>query len=304
MEIDTSLLRERFVIEEQCADDQGSALSICAMSNRIVLDLQSGTLPKESFIIRTNTMHSCARFAARMIDNYERSGPIMPRIDTIAWFEIWDDIQSDYDKRYHEESWCALYYKGKMLYSVGEYHGFFDVIEQCDARSHNNYKKAIPMAVDAFKQAGKDIDIDYDSNVALVAAGNTGGGRCSMLLRGAGSKSTFNMNLKPAKNEKLNVTQLLSSAADFLEGTQLCFTIGEITEKVEQDIIQKYSDEDRKSRHAREQLGKLHATINSMENLYQARYRPERPDFDLLVEASEKETREVLYNLDESGYVD
>lgn len=301
MDIDTSLLRERFVIEEKDADGD-DALRIVAVSNRIVLDLQAGGLDPEYFVIRTNAMHSAVRLAARIVDEYDRRGPLTPRRDKIKWEELWHDLQSDFDLRYNQNAWCSLFFKGKALFSSGEYHPFFNVIEQCDAFSQGDYKKSIPFARDVFGQAGKDINIDYDSNVALVAKAKPEEARFSMLQRARESKATFHMNLSPRGDEKLQVTQLLTSAADFLEGTQLCYIIGEINEKIEQNIYEKFADEHRQGKHAQEQLVRLNVAIDAMENRYTARYRPERPDFELLTEAIEKETRETLYSLDDGGY--
>lgn len=304
MDINTSLLRERFVIEEQNIAQSEDAMRRVAMSNRMTLKLQSGTLPEEMFIVRTKTMHGCARICAELSDNYERHGPIMPRIDLIAWDKIWDNTQDDYDRRYYKNSWCVIYYRGKPIFSKGTYHKFFDVIEHCDFMGDADYHKSLPIAKKAFAQAGKDIDIEYDSNVAMVAIGNKKGGRCSMLTRGADHASTFNMNISAKPKETIHISQLFSSAGDFLEATQLCFVIGEIKEQIESEVIDKFSPEATKARHAAEELRALGAKIDSMENRHRVRYRPERPNFDLLIEESERETREKLYDIDDGGYID
>lgn len=304
MDIDTSLLREKFVIEEQNTQNKKRVFKTTAMSNRMVLHLQAGTLTKESFVLRTNTMHSCTRLSSSMIGYYEQHGSIMLRENDIKWGEMWEDVQSDFDRRYNKDSWCAIYYKGKPIFSKGKYHTFFDVIEHCDFVGNSTYYKSIPIAEKAFAKAGKDIAIEHDSNIAMVTVGGKDGGRCSMLMRGADHSSTFHLSLSPKPHETLHVSQLFDSSACFLEGTQLCYIIGDVTERIEQGLIQKYSDDATKAKHAVEQLRTLEIYIDSMERRHRVRYRPERPNFELLIAASERETRELLYNMDESGYID
>ncbi len=303
MNIDTSLLREKFVIQEHGATDDGRALRLNAFSNRIVLKLQAGTLPTEVFVIRTNTMHSCARMAAQILSTYDHHGPIVSRMDSIDWKSMWEGSNGNYDKVYNLARWVAIYHKGKIIYQSGQHHNFFDVIEQCDALSDNDYKKSIPLAKQTFQKAGKVIDIEHDINVAMVAVTNRHEGRCSMLLRGAKNKATFNMIVAPKGiGARLNAAQILSSAADFLEGTQLSFIVGLSNEQLNQGLIRRFSDEDKRGKKAHEEIKILNARIDGMNNRHKVRYRPERPDFDLLIAASEKEAREQLYDLNNSGY--
>lgn len=304
MDINTSLLREKFVIQELNITDGARALRTTAMSNRMIIKLQSGTLPEETFIVRTKTMHTCTRVCAKLIDNYERHGPIMPRIKSIEWDELWDDSQSDFDRRFNKDAWCAIYHKGKPTFSKGKHHKFFDVIEHCDFVGESTYHKSIPIAEKAFGQAGKDIEIEYDSNVAMVAIGGRNGGRCSMLTRGADHATTFNMNLTPKEDDTLHVTQLFSSAADFLEATQLCYVIGDATEYIDAGLIDKFSDDAKQAKRATEELRALNAKIDSLEHRHRVRYRPERPDFDLLVEESQREAREKLQMITGDDFIE
>ncbi len=304
MDINTSLLREKFVIQEKNMASAARALRTSAFSNRMTLKLQSGSLPEETFIIRTKTMHACSRMCAQVADNYDRHGPIIPRLAGVKWESIWDETLGDYDRRYYKDTWCAVYYKGKPVFIKGKPHKFFDVIEHCDYVGKGSYHTAIPIAKKAFGQAGKEIDIDYDSNVAMVAIGNRLGGRCSMLTRGADHATTFNMNIKPKSGEKLHITQLLSSAADFLEATQLCYVIGDTHEYIDAGLIEKFSDEDRKAKRAAEELRALDAKIDSLEHRHRVRYRPERPSFDHLIEEAQREAREKLQMIHDDEYVD
>ncbi len=300
MHVDTSLLREKFIIKENKDNNNDKQLILSARSNRMVINLQAGEMPTETFVIRTNTMHTCSRIVALIIANYEKHGPLAPRLKLIEWPEIWDDALNDFERRYNTERWISIYYKGKVVYSYGKHHHFFDVIEQCDIINKGEYIESLTLAKKAFKQAGKTVDISYDSNVALVAILNYKYSRCSMVLRAPDRTTTFNYVLKPMnKDEKISITQGLSSAGDFLEGVQLSYLVGVNNEKLNQGIIEKFSDEAKKTVAARERIYELEAQINSMENRYKVRYRPERPLFDYIIEQAEKYAKDHLDDEDE-----
>ena len=303
MNIDTSLLRERFIIKETKPEDDessGKTLTIEARSNRMVLNLQAGKLPTETFIIRTDRMHTCARMVSLLIADYEKMGPISPRAKRIEWFEMWDKSLSHYERTYNPDRWIAIYQNGKPIYKTGHYHSFLDVIEQCDALNKGDYPNSLAVAEKAFKQAGKDIKIEYDSSIALVAILGKESGRCSMLLRAPDRTTTFNYSLKPLNpGERVNVTQGLSSASDFLEGVQLSYMVGINAERVNQGMTEKFSDESKQAVKARDRIDQLNAQINSMESRYKIMYRPERPMFEYLMGQAEKYARNNMVDEDE-----
>ncbi len=293
MEIDTSLLREKFVIKEKNTGKGAKALSLICPSTRMPVDLQSSELIKEKFIIRSCNMHSCARMAAQIIYEYDKGGSLINRAIKVDWAQMWDKALSSYERRYNDNRWVAVYHKGKPIFSSGERHPFLDVIEQCDIVNKGSYEESIQLAEEAFAKAGKKINLDYDSNIALVSILGKKDGRCSMVLRGAGKTTIFNYSIKPKKkDDKIHIPQGLSSAADFLEAVQLSYMVGINNEKIELGIIKKYSDEYRQTMEARKRISELNALINSMENRYNVHYRPERPDFDLIIELSEKYAQE------------
>ncbi len=295
MHIDTSLLRERFTIREKTNDEEGKALEFNASSTRMKINLQSGELPPESFIVRAYNMHSCARMVSRIIADFEKNGPILSR--KVDWEELWDGALNSYERLYNQHRWVAVYHQGKAIFSSGEYHTFLDVIEQCDTVNKGDYDKSIPMAEDAFLQAGKHIRIQYETHVAIVAILGRKESRCSMVLRAANRSTTFNYNIKPAdKSKKLNVAQGLGTAADFIEGVQMAYLIGVHNEKLRQELVEQYSDEDKQAVEARKRLAQIDSLIDSMENRFKVRYRPERPNFEQMIVMSEEFAKEHLIN--------
>ncbi len=289
MDIDTSLLREKFIINESNADSNGKRLDLSCPSTRMSITLQTGEIAEETYVVRTHNMHSCIRMVSNIINNYERHGPLLNRSVKIKWDELWQHCINSYERKYNNGGWVAVYHKGNTIFSQNDYHQFFDVIEKCDVLNNGNYEASIKIAEDSFAKAGKDINISYNGNIALVAVLNEYEGRCSMILRGAMGTATFNYALKPKTiGQKLSISQGLSSTSDFLEGAHLSFIIGANNEKINNGTIEKYSAEYRQTQKAKERVNKLYAQINSMENRYDVRYRPERPDFDTIIAASEK----------------
>lgn len=289
MHIDTSLLREKFAIKSKVNEDGSrTSLDIRVRSNRMAIDLQREGLSIDSFVVRAESMHFCLRVSSQIIADYERKGPFAPRMDQIVWPEFWDNAHSDYDRRFNKNSWLAVYYKGALVYSKGKHHSFLDIVEQFDAMS-DTYEGSLEMAEGAFRKAGKDVTIDYNSNIAVVTVVDAKGGRCSMILRTPHKTTTFNYSITPkSETGKVVVSQSLASAGDFLEGVNLSYLVGITGVGVDRGTIEKYSDQYYKAQYARERLGTLNARINSLENRYRIRYRPERPMFDFIISQAER----------------
>jgi hypothetical protein len=296
MQIDTSLLREKFVIKEKTADKSNmAAQEMCARSNRIVLNLQTKELSKETFIIRADSMHLCARMAGHILANYENKGPFSPRLKYLKWDIIWDSALSDYERRYNIRRWVAIYHKGKLVFSQGDHHAFLDIIEQFQNRDDTGYSESLGLAEKAFQKAGREVTIEYSSNVALAIMMDSKGGRCSTILRAPNKTTAFHYYIKPKNNnEKVVVSQGLTSAANFLEGMNLSYFIGITNAQLEMEKIEKYSDEAIQLRHARSRLGEIYIKTSSLENRYAVRYRPERPMFDLIIEHTENLTKKQI----------
>lgn len=291
----SSLLREKFTIHDPLDSGSDSGAPVLALSNRMILELQSKTgHNKERFIIRSHNMHSCVRLVARMFRAYHTTGPIMVRVKDFEWETIWDQIVNEYEYDFNPHRWAAIYNNGKVLFETGQRHPFLDIIEKCDARNKGEYEKAIPVAEDAFRQLGRDIRIEYDANVALVTDMEDKQARCGVILRGPNRTTTFNFAVFPKKEPALNIPQVLTASAAFLEGVQLAFMIGMNNEKIRLGIIERFSHEEKQTREARRRLSRLNAEIANLETACEVRYRPERPEFPHIVMDAEKLAGKIL----------
>jgi hypothetical protein len=285
MQVETSLLREKFDIKEVTAKKTEMAgQEMCARSNRIELNLQADQLAKETFIIRTDSMHLCARMAGQILENYENKGPFAPRLNHVKWDIIWDTALSDFEKRYNTGRWVVVYHKGKIVYAEGEHHSFLDIIEQFQSEEGVSYSDSLKLAEKAFQKAGRDVTIEYSSNVALALNMTREGGRCSTMLRAPKKTTTFHFYLKPKEeDEKISISQGLISAGNFLEGVNLSYFIGIVNAQIAMGEIDQYSNDGIQMSNAQRRIGDIQTKINSLENRYDVRYRPERPMFDLII---------------------
>lgn len=292
-----SLLREKFTIHDAMPSDTAGRKPVIALSNRLNLPLLThDEKHSEDFIIRAQNMHTCARFSAQIARDFYDNGPILDRKKPFDWKYAYLAITKGYEKKWNPDRWVAVYHKGRLIYEDGaaHRHPFLDIIEQCDARNKSDYGKSVKVAEDAFKQAGKMVTIEHDSNIALIMNVTKEEGKCGLILRGPDHTTTFNLTAKKKADRSVHPSQCLTVAAAFLEGVQLAFLVGMAKQKLKYDLIAPGSDDARKAREAGEKLGRLNGAISQFENLFDVIYRPERPNFALMTDEAEEFARKVL----------
>lgn len=301
-EFKTTLLREKFVMTEN-GPAALKAEPIIALSNRIVLSLEGSDKEQpETYIIRAQNMHSCARLAAAIAKEYTERGAIMKRVIPFYWRNLWLDAIKGYEKDWNPDIWAAIYYKGRVIFEHGEHHAFLDIIEKCDAVNQEDYTQSVAFAESAFQQAGKDVTIKQDSNIALIVTVRGNEAQCGIILRGANKKATFNLMVKPLPNgEPVRFPTIMTGAALFLEGIQLAYAVGFANRKRDMGMIDRYSDEDRKARRGAERLANLSSAIQTLENKYDIKYRPERPDFQRMVREADEHAAKILAEAEENA---
>lgn len=296
-EFSTSLLREKFVIHDAMPVDISDNEPIVALSNRIKFSLTSkdGRVT-ENYVVRAQNMHTTARFAAQMARDFYDNGSLVDRKKPFDWRAAYLMITKGYEKDWNPHRWIAVYHNGRVIFEdgEGEHHPFLDIIEQCDARNKDDYEKTMSIAVEAFKQAGKLVNIDHDSNVALIMKVTDTEGKCGVILRGPNKTTTFNFTANPKGGRDVRESQCLTAAAAFLEGIQLAFMVGMTKQKLKYELISPASDEARKADSASRKLGRLNGAIAQFENLLNVSYRPDRPNFSTMIDEAEDFARKAL----------
>lgn len=294
----TSLLREKFLIYDAMPSQSGSGnKEIVALSNRLVLPLKSKNgYTSETFVVRAQNMHTTARMGAQIAKDFYDYGQIMGRATPFDWDTCFQTIVKGYESDWNNDLWVAVYNNGRVVYEAGEAnrHQFLDIIEQCDARNSSDYERSMEIAKDAFKQAGKLVTIEHDSNVALVMSVNEDEGKCGVIVRGPAKTTTFNLSAKKKSGRTVKVSECLSVSAAFLEGIQLAFFIGLTTQKIRYDLVGAGSSVAKQSDAASYKLGRLNSAISQFENLQNVNYRPEKPNFSQMVNEAEEFARKML----------
>ena len=296
-EFNATLLREKFIIKDAMPEKQADQKPVIALANRLSLPLYSPRLDShETLIVRAQNMHTCVRLGARLAQDFNDHGPLLGREPDYDWQDAYDAITKGYETKFNPNLWAAIYYQGRVVFEKGaaDRHPFLDVIEQCDARNNADYEKAVAVAEDAFKQAGKMVTIEHDANVALLVNVTEDEGKCGIILRGPARTTTFSFTAKKRPARGVRASSCLSASAAFLEGIQLAFQVGMIRQKIHYDLIGKSSEEAHKGEDASQKLYRLNGAISQFENMYDVRYRPEKPDFKTMVEEAEEFARKLL----------
>lgn len=294
MDFSTTLLREKFVI----SDSRGDAIEghpIVAVSNRMVVPLSDarGQIV-ETFIVRAQTMHACIRMAGKIIQTYQRSGPLMVRDEKFNFQEAWDSIIEDHEQKFNPDRWIAVYHNGRVIFAGENHHMFLDMVEKCDSKNPGNYDEAIFMAEEAFASLGRNVTIKHDGNIGMVGTVKDGYGKCGLILRNPNRRTTFNFIAENKGDRVVSAAQCMTVAAAYLEGIQIAFQIGMVNEKIRLGVMQKYCEDDRRAESGRRRLGRLNAEIRTFENGLDVRYRPEKPEFSQIVSDAEAFTRDLL----------
>ncbi len=287
-EFQSSLLRERFVISDPKTVIKNKA-PITALSNRMEITLISKRSQiAETFVIRTHNMHSCVRFASRLFQAYNHNGPILHRAPAYDWEQTWHQVEGDYERDFNPKRWIAVYSRGVPIYQFGQHHALLDVIEKCAFENDQTYDKVVGIAEEAFKNNGKALQIEHDSNVALVINFTDHDGRCGIMLRGATSSNTFNFKVSSKDDITISIPHCLSTCAAFLEGIQLAFVIGTNKVKIKVDNPENRNNLIKQNQEAKRRLSRLEAEISNLEEAHSVRYRPEKPDFAQIMIQAER----------------
>ena len=295
-DLQTSLLREKFVIRDKSPHAPDDKKELIALSNRMAIDL---TMPEtghtETFVIRAQNMHSCVRMCARIMKAFLVGGPIMHRAKPLNWKSIWDVVVNDYEFRFNEQRWCVIYHNGKIIFEDGQHDIFLDIIEKYATIGKDGYEKAVSMAEKAFQDAGKTVEIEHDSNVALYVNANQKFSNFGVILRGIEHTATFKFSVNIKEDgDKINIPQCLGGCAAFLEGVQLAFMVGYNYEKIRLGIIERFSKEEKQTKEATHRISRLNGEIANLERDYTIRYRPEKPLFSQILSETERIAEQQL----------
>jgi hypothetical protein len=286
----SSLTRERFDLTTPHKKGEPKPKPVLALSNRMAFDLLSSKESiLESFVVRAQSMHLCARMSGKIVQSFQQSGPLMSRPQPFKWVQAWEECLNDYERKFNEDHWVGVYFKGKPVFEAGKVHPFFNLIEKFDHSHNETYEEIIPIAEKAFVEKGSTVSISYDANTALVLDFEKKEGKCAVILRGAARTTTFNFRMSQMNNQPISYGQCLSLAASFLEGIQLAFMIGVNRYRIRSGEIVRFSEGEKRTKEGQRRLKTLASSISDLEEVYNIFYRPEKPVFRDIVADAERE---------------
>lgn len=273
----TSLVREKMTFTDQAApiSMDGVSSGTVIRSNRVPLKLTTGGIT-EKIIIRAQTMHVAMLLAARMMFSYYRNGPFSGRDPAYDWDGQWQSVLSGYEKNYNPNVWAAIYINGAPVFKTMS-DPYMDIVEKCALLAGDNYETTPAVAEKAFRQAGKEMKITHDTNVAAVFTTNDGEMNCGIVHRAAGNAQAFNF-MVGGGDEDHRVVQCITAAAALLEGLNLSMVVKDLQNKVRMKEITPSSVEAGRMRAAAARMVLLNKTITGFEEIYDVKYRPGKPD--------------------------
>lgn len=262
----TSLIREKIIISDESVM-MGEKDPVALMSNRIAMPIG-----REVIVVRGQNMHSTLRFAARLVREIRRTGPLTPHAGTFEWVDTWAETLSTYEQRYNPRNWISVYSQGRTLFTNHE-NPYMEVIEQCDHVSGEEYDAAIGLAEKAFAKAGKPVEISHFATVASVINVEPAAVRCGIIHRAPDQTTTFNFVCTEGGSKPLP-DHCMRIAAGYLEAINLAFIVSNLMQADDEDTEKTHHRQD-----AGRRLGRIRQEIDNFEDMVKVRYRPEKPDF-------------------------
>ncbi len=274
-DFNTALIREKIIFIDTAAPQKTDAMAEghnVVRSNRLLLNLP-GEHGTEKLVIRSQTMPGTLRLAAAALMDFCAKGKFSGRGPD--WEELWERVRPPYDRKYNPDNWAAIYVDGKSVFKTNA-STYADVIEQCAQVATGNYDHAITVTEGALRRIGKNMQISHSSTVAAVFTNEEDSLRTAIVNRRAGKTNAFNF-VATGGDSTRRVQQVLFVTASMLESLNLRMTL---------DTLQAKARSHKASREEQQQLtsllGRMDALyrhIETFENEFKAKYRPERPVF-------------------------
>ena len=275
-DFNTSLVREKIVFIDDVGtpdiDDLDDGPNV-VRSNRIFLKLDGG----EKIVVRAQNMHTTLRVASKVLGESFKHGSLVNRSKPIEWDEFWAAMVSNYEREFNPYNWAAIYLNGKPIFRT-KTSAFVDVVEQCALLTIDNYDATMKVAQGALKQVGKAMRIKHSTSVATVLTDNGDSMRCGFLYRADGNDLAFNFSATGGEMPG-RIVQSTGIAAALLEALNLRYVTRRLQEKMGETSGMKSTAEANQLRGATGRLVALDKGISSFEEIYDVRYRPEKPVF-------------------------
>lgn len=274
-DFNTALIREKIIFIDSAAPQKTDAMAEghhVVRSNRLLLNLP-GDKGVERLVIRSQTMPGTLRLAAAALMDFCAKGKFSGRGPD--WDELWERVRPPYDKKYNPDNWAAVYVDGRNVFKTNA-SSYADVIEQCAQVATGNYDDAIAVTEGALRRIGKNMQISHSSTVAAVFTNEDDSLRTAIVNRRAGKTNAFNFVANGGDVDR-RAQQVLFVTASMLESLNLRLTVDALNVKMRNHRASR--DEQQQFASLLGRMDTLYRHIESFENEFNAKYRPEKPAF-------------------------
>ena len=288
---EASLLREKFEINDLAGDGQDPVIVV---SNRIVCRFSDHD--DDYIVIRAQNMEQTIRTLSHVLDLRVQGKFFRGHARKIDWSKVWQNVDHNYERLYNPSRWIVIYEGGVPIYTWGEHHPFFDVIEKFYLNPDADYDRTLRRAEAAFKKTGKLVQIGHESSVAYTVHSKTDVIRQSIVMRDVGRTMVLNFSTRTQhKDQDLyqSLHRSVSVGGAYTEAIELCFDKGMIFSKRRaQRVDHKLANAQAKA--ARTRLDVLQAEISNYERMFSIHYRPEKPNFPRMIAEAEQRAEKII----------
>ena len=283
------LVRERFEVTPIKKNGEREDVRI-AMANRLNFTCFDNYGQKKSdFIVRAQNIHTALRIGARVAQQWYDYGHMHKTgKNRFNWEQVYADATKDYEQRWNPDCWASVYKNGHLIFqhSPAKNSEILNIIEQVFAHEKCAYQHIPWIAQRLFEQAGRTVEIDYDSNIAMELMGDDGSIKSHILHRDIEGRSEVQLDMlqktsryiKGAKGAKVKLHECLDVAAIVFEGLQHGFVVGKCNYDISSGQIKIGHRNAVQSDHALRRIKQLDSELNKQKTLHQLLFKP-KPDF-------------------------
>jgi len=223
-------------------------------------------------------MHSTLRMAAHVFTNFYRSGgSFLNRTEDVPWARMWKKSLSSYENEYNSKSiWGAVYINGQSVFRTKN-DRFMDVIEQCALASKDDYDHTKDVAEYALQQLGKNIVITHYNNMAVSIADVPDLLKCGIVNRSNRGDVVFNFLMAGNSPRIDRISHAFYMAAAYIESINLAHMIKMCNNPELARMAGIGPNRSGRAKASRLRLLTLDEEIKRIEELYDVKYRPEKP---------------------------
>lgn len=274
-DFNATLVREKLTINDQKRAAETGAVAFDVRSNRLMLSFSDRVID-ETLVIRAQNMHMTLRIGARLFYSFHKNGLFTRRSEPYDWAAMWDMVMTAHDRKHIPNSWAAIYLNGKPVFRTVDA-PFIDVVEKCATRDAENYDKAIVAAESMLSEAGEFLKLQQLSKVGAIFHDDGKSLRCGIIHRADGRDTTFNFTA--TKGELFSrVPQGFNIAAAYLEAFDIRHYMRYTFKQIQKGTVAKHAPELGRYYAAPQRLRDLRKALQSFEEHFDVRYRPEKPD--------------------------